>query len=410
MTRAAATARSAASHRVAATARVVRASPPVSVVSPYPPDRALAYLATPAQTAPANIGDTIVDSVTGWKYKKMYDVDNAVHTYPTVIAINRTEDRYLLGLTSGSRALLSLPSLAVLKTNVAGDGRWALYAGYDANLLIRHNSSTGKLNLFDPIAGAVTQQIADLTAYNSGSALDVMAHGDQSDDGHYLLMYGVRVSDSAKVIFKVNLVTGAVVAERVVTVKPHAMILSPTGTYAALEGATENSTASEVGLWLLDSNLNDVVQIQTKRAHACMAIDAAGDEVLCPTPSSIAPLFDTNVYKYRCADVSQTKILTGPVATRHGHHSRIKGRPDWILCGTYDNQTGTDPGTDQLFALKIDGSETIELYGFTHANTTSAFGDDAMMQANNDGSIVFTHMPVPWGTGTVGHMFMLSKT
>jgi hypothetical protein len=150
--------------------------------------------------------------------------------------------------------------------------------------------------------------------------------------------------------------------------------MSQSGNYIVATGVP-----SLPGRYVYDRNLNLLRKIFNKGEHGDLGYDAAGNEVYVQVcPMQMARLDNGQV-------TSLGESLCG--------HLSMRGylRPGWALV-----TDGSSKG--EVFAIKLDGSKTVERFAHTHA-TYATYDAEAKGAISPDGSKVMWNSD--WGSGTV---------
>lgn len=102
---------------------------------------------------------------------------------------------------------------------------------------------------------------------------------------------------------------------------------------------------------------------------------------------------------FRLSDGAQTALLPAN-ALEWGHVScRNLGRPGWAYFSNYQYDNVPALGRDQLVAVKLDGSQTVEVFGFAN-HRTNTYDESPFAVPNRDGTKVL--FGSEWGhPGTV---------
>ncbi|MBA3688125.1 MAG: hypothetical protein H0W81_04790 [Chloroflexi bacterium] len=348
----------------------------------------LRFEPTPKLLLP-NYLSTITDPVWKAQITRITDHAGVRHTYSRRQAWNHDGSLLLVGMGAGKpRMLLDGRTYKVLNPAVGGDGLWS---ETDPGLLIRTDSRTGEVFTFNPLTNRKTSTIVNLAEFNYGSQLETMAQSSLDDNGRFLLLYGATATARKKVIV-LDMATRSIRTLDVAT-RPHAGSLSHSGRYVALNWDADGSPR-EHGIWLFDSNLRPVRQIATSEAHSDFAYDTAGREVLV----WIGAL--GSVRMHRLADGVVTLALNGGSAMKRGHISgRNSDRPGWIYCSIYDSvATKGLVGSDQIFALKLDGSQIVEVFAHAH-HAADSYYRNPMASVSRDGRRVL--FASEWGQSDV---------
>ncbi len=354
------------------------ASPPPSGSRAFPPASTLRHVSTPRVLMPGYL-DSIVDPTWNTSVTRISNVPGVRNTYSRRQAWNKDGTLLLLGIGgTAPRMLVDGSTYAILNPSVAGDGLWS---ETDPNVLIRASSSTGDVFTFDPMTNRRVATVINLSQFNFGSQLQIMAQSSLDDAGRYLLLSGVTAAGQHTVI-TVDMLSKEFSTFDMAT-KPHAGSISHGGRYVALNW-NESGSGPEHGIWLFDVNLTPLRQIAPMKSHSDFAYDSKGNEVLVYiAPKTGAVMMD------QLSNGTVTVVLQGGTAMLRGHLSgRNNDRPGWVYCSVYDStNTSARAGNDQVFALKLDGSQTVEIFAHAH-HGLDIYVNDPMATVSRDGTNV----------------------
>ncbi len=152
--------------------------------------------------------------------------------------------------------------------------------------------------------------------------------------------------------------------------------ISPLGNYVVVDYADEE-TGRYHGVEVYDRNFNFIWQKGLGAGHSDLGLDAGGQEVL------IMDVYDdnanmTHINKYSLATGAETRLLSvSPFFDLH-ISCRALSRPGWAIISTFDytgrltdDNAGWLPFEDEVFALKMDGTGSVERYAHHHSRRFS---------------------------------------
>lgn len=203
--------------------------------------------------------------------------------------------------------------------------------------------------------------------------------GNPSFDGRYILVNATRNSDGRAVVYVVDISAGTKTADTDVLAQGFATAadmdfagVSASGNYFMLWGKI-NGVAQAAKIFTRDGAL---VQTWTdfRVGHLDLGYDAAGNEVMFTAAAS-----GTNGKKFLARRLDNGAVTLVSPAISYDWHASTKnyGRGGWGYGDTGD-RTGTALD-GQVYALKLDGSMTVERLAF-HRSTSSSY--DAQPQAS----------------------------
>ena len=291
-------------------------------------------------------------------------------------------------------------SLLMLQT---GNGEYQVYNGSTYSFIRQLDSAVvgGEDMFWHPTDPSLIYYILDnvLYSYNVNTLTQTALHtfeaytfagtlgeGNLSQDGRYLAMVG-RDYNSGNVTIKDYFIYD-IVADKIITKEafptspdPFDWIsISPNGNYVVLDYADE-ITGRYHGVEVYDRNLNYLWQKPLGSGHSDLGVDADGNDVL------VIGIYDSssniNIFKkYRLSDGAETTLLTLEVDFDYHISCRNQQRPGWSFISTFDyvgrladkaDNPALDwlPFEDEVFALKMDGSESVERYAHHHSRRFS---------------------------------------
>lgn len=229
-----------------------------------------------------------------------------------------------------------------------------------------------------------TGQISEIHAFTPYNHANTWGEGNLSNDGRYYALVGrlynyatgeVKIKDILVYDLQTNTVTSKMALPGNLTDFDWVSI-SPLGNYVVVDYA-DKITGRYHGVEVYDRNLNFIWQKPIGAGHSDLGIDAEKKEIL------IMDKYDddtdsTFIMKYNLSDGKETRLL-GLSARFDLHISyRNEQRGDWCFISTFDNNSRlTDdslswlPFEDEVFALKIDGSKSVQRIAHHHSRVYS---------------------------------------
>jgi hypothetical protein len=244
---------------------------------------------------------------------------------------------------------------------------------------------------------------ATLFAAPGYAAADWSYEGDLSTDARYVAIRATRSADGKRVGFRADLVTGAkgpdidFAAEGIFN--PDAVSVSAKGTYIMATGGITGGTPCCGGAYdahkVFDAATGRLVQFWSeygRPSHYDHAVDAFGNEVAVGVDKS--PANPGRVVMRRLADGAVTVLTKGGFA---GHTSaRNAARPGWAYVSHSYNGPNWPPYRDEVFAVRLDGSQAIERYGNLHGLNSGDYDAEAHAVPAPDGRRVL--FASEWGS------------
>ncbi|MFZ0324742.1 MAG: fibronectin type III domain-containing protein [Actinomycetes bacterium] len=163
--------------------------------------------------------------------------------------------------------------------------------------------------------------------------------------------------------------------------------ISHDGNFVLADFAGANDgTGPGKGLWVWDAaNGSNGRQLATVSRHfdTCVGQDGRQKVVTCSPGPIMRDLVD---------GTSTNLAIPYTNAFQNGHVSgRANQRPGWAYFSDYLG-TGTNPGMDQICAVKLDSSGTVEIFAFSEHFTGNSYDDSPFAVPNRNGTVVL------WGS------------
>ena len=350
----------------------------------YPADRASGFLATTLPTVPSRPSylGSITDGYAGTQITRITNANEDRHAYSRCGpgGWNKDGTRILLNFGTVTSHIISATTYSDLTTG-GGFLAMACWDPLDANKLYGVEGNAFKSQ------DATTKTKTTLHTFGSYTTLSLGEYeGGISDDGKYVSLIGDISGTAHLITYRID--TDTVVADIAAPAGISDSQISPSGTYVTV-GCT-------AGKRRYVQNLSSSIVLNGNNNHADSAVNAAGEDVLVtnnPTTGYIT--------SYRLSDGAATQLFgTTSTAVQNGHVGRARLRPGWIYCSVYDTVgMAGRPGNDQLWAVKLDGTGTIEHFGYANNRTNgSTYAAQPHACASPDGSrLLFAS---PWGSTT----------
>ncbi len=385
----------------------------------YPADTTpLTYVATNADSMPG-FNATIVDSTWSTHIKRITPAPTATetsgwrHGYVKQPFLNYDETIALMyHSTVSKRALVSTADWSIIREATSGqinsNSIWPWNATQGANGLLCCGNSPNSVLAWRNITTFALTTIYDFAPAGwSGLSLGA-AEGRLSNDDHYLVLQGTKSGVSGIMIF--DLPAARIVATKMFTSAPNNACISQSGLYLNVQ-FSPSGTGAEQGNWLyanptgggFDQTLGAAIrQINTSGgSHGDHAYDGNGSEGWVQTPISNV------IYFYRYSDGAVNVVYPNSSLATNLHVTTCNiDRPGWAYFSDLDPVGDAGKlGRDQVYALKLDGSYRVEVFGFSH-HAAELYNADPMAIPNRSGHKVYTNGQ--WG-GTDIHMFEYQK-
>jgi Collagen triple helix repeat (20 copies) len=323
----------------------------------YPANTTLSYVAVPTTMMPSYLAPTI-DPTWGTKITRISNVNGQAPYYSKTQCWNADGSLLLLS-RSWPGILLNGNTYAVLDSSFhePAEAHW-----HPTNPRILYGVQSTLIQYMDPL---VDQTFYTLHTFTGYTGITWSSQGNFSDDGRFAALYG-KFTDGTWSIMVFDFTANSVVATKTgFLTAPHALTMSSSGGYVIV-GWTGDGTGTEQGTWLYSQGLAVIRQMYASTGHGDVGYDSAGHEVWVAGQGSTDPT--ETLYTQRLDSVLLTPILPNFSAFWYGHISmRATNRPGWAYLSNYNciSPAGAK-GLDQLVAVKLDGSMTVEVYGFAH--------------------------------------------
>ncbi|MCX7548395.1 T9SS type A sorting domain-containing protein [Xanthomarina sp. F1114] len=209
--------------------------------------------------------------------------------------------------------------------------------------------------------------------------------GNMSTDDRYIGLIGQNGSDLTLIVYDI--------ANDLITGTKHIgssgdmdwFSVSPSGTYAVVSWRPDGSSSVE-GLKVYNIDMTNERHVTDYTTHADLGTDANGDDVYVAFGDNDTRPDSYYLKMVRLSDGLLTPLFHYTTATGvwGGHIScRNTDRPGYAYvtescCNTH--------GKREMFAIKLDGSNTIERFGYHHSDKSAGYGHSPMGVPNRDGS------------------------
>lgn len=324
-------------------------SPPTS--NKYPPSQTgVTYIAVPNLSLPGYLQSvkdpsfpgtiTRISNTDGWR--NHYPKDTPWNADGSLAAFYGYGDRLIDGNTYQDLGSVSSAPGRPVWSNVDPDIIWGT-----------HNNDN-RLKKYSVSKKSTTYRtFSEYTEVNSGSS-----EGNLSNDDRYIGLLG-RLSNGSYELVHFDITDDKILYKTPLSINPDWFGVSQSGRYLVAAYA-DDGTGSTQGYKIYDrlsSNPSQPRHLANKTSHSDFAKMEDGTEVLVHIDGSIKAV--------RLSDGQSWNVLSG---SSFGHISgRAINRPGWVyVSGNVYSGLG-NPGHDQLAAVKIDGSQTVQV--FAHART-----------------------------------------
>ena len=314
------------------------------------------------------ISDSNVFGTTGQNLRHNYSVDQPWNS-----------NGQLIKLAGYPAAILDANTYDFLYwSGIPSSAKWS-------NLLpnIMYGTSSNRLVSYDVTDNSTTT----LRTFSNYTHIDIgFGKGNLSNDDQFIGLVGENGSTKTLIVY--NIQTDEIIGERTLTSGVLSWFsVSPLGNYAiAAYGADGPSTSQGYNVYDLD--MTNERHLYDYSAHADVGIDVNGNEVIVAYGNS--PQWDEGFYllMVRLDNGDVTNLFSYPGGIWGGHIScRNINRPGWAYVSE-GCCTSNPVAPREIFAIKLDGSNTIERYAKHHSNHQNGYGHQAQAVPNRDGTKV----------------------
>lgn len=341
----------------------------------YPPDRAsLTYVATPTLARPAYL-TKIAEPTWGTELIRVADETAFSETQPTLRhaysklqAWNCDGTYFLIGFYYPGHLLNGITFAHIRGIAQPGNPVWS---NINPDLLYGVNGGTNEF-VVRRISTDVLTTLHTFTAYTNVKVGD--GEGNLSLDDHYVALLATRTGTRWLIVYDIS--GDAIVSETDLgAISPDNCSISPSGQYVIVEWAAGGGSGGQSGIEVYNRSMVFQRRLTTATSHYDLGYTIDGVEI-CVVAGSLLP-------SYRLDTGALTNLYPAgnTVIPAESHVSmRATLRPGWCYISYY-NQQVVDEGSDQVWAIKTDGSGTIEVFAHAHHNTLGSSSYDAQPQA-----------------------------
>jgi hypothetical protein len=323
------------------------------------------------------------------------------HNYSKDAAWNADESLLLLKRVLGvGSVLLDGQTYRPLQLVGGGPGETRWHPALPSVMI--YQSAACRAGHWNPRTGAATV-LHDASAGYTGCDFGPY-EGNASADGRYVAMHGTRRADARAVAFVVDLTTGQrwpdvdLAAAGVSSVDW--VSVSAGGNYLVVNGGFPGAATCCGGatdgtkVFARDGRPVQTWSEYGRPSHYDLALDAAGNEVAVGV-SKAAP-DEGNVIMRRLDTGAATALTAGGYASHTS--ARNTGRPGWAYVTHTYNGPYWPPYRDEVFAVRLDGTRTIERLANLHTlNSTDYEGQSHAVPSPSGRRVLFAS---DWEAGT----------
>lgn len=366
----------------------------VLTAATYPPDRTLEPATMPAQPMPGYL-QPVTDQTYGTTITRVSDRaafgstrDHLTHEYATMPAWNCDQTMLLLMQTGYPNVILDARDYTILGRHSVPSGATWSYTNPD----VMYGGATGQNTLLRYTVSAKSSA----TWFTFGDYTSIKWAGENNlcQTDSFAAVLGYKGSELFLVTF--DMTARSIIAEKslgnlaVGDTDPNgvnAIMMSARGGFVVVFYKTKGTGPTQ-GWHLYDRNLNYVRFFQENSAHCDMGVDPQGNEVLVSGNSAN----DRSIVMVRFSDNVKTVLMSGAKMSYSIHIScRNFKRPGWCYLSDFGAPSGNNQAYaawNKVFAIKMDGSQTVQVFGWEHRSTSEDYYHSPRVCASPDGSKV----------------------
>ncbi|WP_188464314.1 T9SS type A sorting domain-containing protein [Bizionia arctica] len=257
----------------------------------------------------------------------------------------------------------------------------ATWANTNPNLM--YGTSGNKLVSFN----VTTNNRQTLHTFSDYSEIEYgNSEGNMSTDDKYIGLIGENGNNQTLIVY--NIEEDVIVASTYIgSADLDWFSVSQSGQYAVTCYGV-SGTGDEQGIKVMNIDLTNRRHLNDIINHGDLGIDTNGDDVFVTFADNEMRDNDYYMKSIRLSDVNVTPMFhyTQGYGIWNGHVStRNNNRPGWAYVSEGCCET---IGFKEIFAIKLDGSDTIERFGIHHTDEDAGYGHQAHAVPNRDGSKV----------------------
>lgn len=210
--------------------------------------------------------------------------------------------------------------------------------------------------------------------------------GNMSYDDRYIGLIGINGNDLTLIVFDM-LNKEIVGTDNIGNINLAWFSVSPLGNYAVTSFAPDGSLPNQ-GVKVYNINMSNKRHLNDFSTHADLGVDAEGNEVYVAFGDLKTRPNSYYLKMVRLSDGLVTPLFhyTPDNGVWNGHIScRNTNRPGWAYVSEGCCET---IGKKEIFAIKLDSSNTIERFGLHHATYNQKYEQEAHAVPNRDGTKV----------------------
>lgn len=349
----------------------------------YPADTTLTNIATPNVSRPEYLSP-IIDPTFGTKITRISDQtafgsssQYLRHVYAKISPWNSDGSKIMLSYTWPA-ILLNGSTYAFIRT--FDNPSYSVWSNTNPNYI--YGVLGNRFVRVDVSGTPQTTTLRTFTGYDSISLGE--SEGNLSNDDQFVAL--LSRSGTATYLIVYNIATDTIVSTLDLGGRwPDWASMSQSGNFVVVSWAPDGSSRYQ-GMEVFNRSLTFLRQIDPQSSHGDLGYNQAGQEVYVSMADGYYP--GATVRSVRLDGGGVTVVIDDTPGFRSGHIScRNLERPGWCYFTSYTTTTSM-PGYDEIFALKIDSSNTVERFGHMHRTNTLGYDGQAHGTVNRDGSKV----------------------
>lgn len=368
---------------------------PAVVAQTYPPETKLAFKALPAGIARPDYLIPVTDPTFGTEVTRIGDIvkfgtSKPYHHYAKDQPWN--SDGSLIMMEGWPAQILDGNTYRRIRTiNPSGDHHvWA-----NTNPEIIYGASGNKFESQSAITGVKTT-LHTFTEYTTISLGDW--EGNISNDDRYAALRCSKSGTNYVAVYDI-MKDSILTTMNIGAIMPNNITMSQSGKYVAIQWGVDG-TGSQQGITIHNTNdLSFVRQVAPwGGTHYDLGYDTQGNEVSCHIVNS------RGIMAVRLDNGAITQVTTDAQMSWTPHIScRNLNRPGWLYLTEFAASYAepTKPNYQQIFAVRIDGSGTINAFAHVHHSTVEDYDRSPFGVPNRDGSRVMFRSDWDNGSGEI---------
>lgn len=361
----------------------------------YPPNTTLQSQATPFLNRPSYLAP-INDPSFNTNVVRISDQDafsapdklDLRHAYSRVSAWNSDGTKIALSGTYPTPILNGNTYALIYKAStIPTNARWS---NTNPNIMYGIEYGTNKFETWN-VNTQVKIVLRDFTQYDPGTLSIGNGEGSTSNDDRYVVFHAKSGAANYIIVFDIlnNVIVSAL---NTGTVEANNATISQLGNHVVIQWGANGYNFMQ-GIDVYNKNLVFQRKIHTNGfAHFDAGIDTAGNEVIAYQKNTETNSTKRKPYMFRLDTIQETDLLGATaieMAPDYHVSCRNIARPGWAYYSSFDGSDSISlPGRDQVWAVKLDGSGTVQVFAHAHHLSAGDYSSEAQAVPNHTGDKV----------------------